>query len=413
MGVSLMRIVLFVAAIDSSLSFTTPGKLQYLKHQDRATVLREEWRDEAALWKDEASLQTLTKAVTRTMKRTVTRSVTQTMLPLMILSLSAFSPVPAAAASATSTTKIDGFASYAAEKKMEQSDVGCFLTRCGKQTANLFSSPRGIQGITCLGQCKGEQSCATSCFAEFGSNDLDEFLGCAVEREGCVKVPRDVEEVQEKSENDPGRLAGVKFFDGRGLEGTWYKTDGLNPNYDLFPCQSNTFGPMNDQGEIDMDIKFNVRRPGGGGFYSNQLVEKMKIDEEGAVGGRTMHTGGKMYGLTFSENWWIVGESDGKSTSPYKLVAYKGHTLQGGYEGAFVYAKTPSLDDNLRDEIAKKYAQVGLNFDDFTKIDNACPAEGKVTNDDRVEANWFDLVVGEGGIIDWVVPGWRGEYESK
>lgn len=46
--------------------------------------------------------------------------------------------------------------------------------------------------------------------------------------------------------------------------------------------------------------------------------------------GRTMHTAGKMNGLTFDENWFILGESDGKGDIPeFKVVAYKGHTLQG------------------------------------------------------------------------------------
>lgn len=27
--------------------------------------------------------------------------------------------------------------------------------------------------------------------------------------------------------------------------------------------------------------------------------------------------------------------------------------------------------------------------------------------------DWVNLVVGEGGVIDWVVPGWRGEYKAS
>jgi hypothetical protein len=54
----------------------------------------------------------------------------------------------------------DGFASYAKENQMQQSDVGCFMNKCGDQTKALFSNPRGIKGVTCLGRCKGEQNCA-------------------------------------------------------------------------------------------------------------------------------------------------------------------------------------------------------------------------------------------------------------
>lgn len=83
-----------------------------------------------------------------------------------------------------------------------------------------------------------------------------------------------------------------------------------------------------------------------------------------------MHSVGRMFGLTFWENWYVIGENDpaadaaappaaaegavaaaasgrdgGKVASvvsgaeeglpPYKFIYYTGHTLQGNYEGAF------------------------------------------------------------------------------
>jgi hypothetical protein len=62
--------------------------------------------------------------------------------------------------------------------------------------------------------------------------------------------------------------------------------------------------------------------------------------------------------------------------------------------------------------------KAGLNFDDYQKIDNTCPTERGALNNDAAgtgtsTTDWIDLVIGEGGVIDWVVPGWRGEYKSK
>ena len=58
------------------------------------------------------------------------------------------------------------------------------------------------------------------------------------------------------------------------------------------------------------------------------IVDAMRSDSNPT--GRTMHTAGKMNGLTFDENWFILGESDGKGDIPeFKVVAYKGHTLKG------------------------------------------------------------------------------------
>lgn len=325
---------------------------------------------------------------------------------------------------ASVATKYDGFAEYAKENQMEKSDVGCFINKCGDQTKNLFSNPRGIKGVSCLGRCKGEQSCATRCFAEFGSEDLNNWLSCTIEVNECVKVPKNVD----NSAENVGYSAAIKNFDPRTLEGEWYKTDGLNPNYDLFDCQKNTFtvskGAEADASEIDMGIFFRVNRPkaSGGGFWENSLTEHMVIDAVQKVdnpSGRTMHTAGQMYGLSFDENWYIIGESDGKGDVPaFKVVAYKGHTLQGNYEGSFVYAKEAILPAAAVPAVKDVVAKAGLDFDKYTRIDNTCPTDREALNDSQAgtgtsTTDWIDLVVGEGGVVDWVVPGWRGEYKSK
>lgn len=340
-------------------------------------------------------------------------------------------------ASAADAAKYDGFAEYAKENKMEQSDVSCFINKCGAETKALFSNPRGIKGVSCLGRCKGEQSCATRCFAEFSSDALNNWLSCTIEENECVKVPKNA--IDNSAEN-LGYSTAVRNFDPTSLVGTWYKTDGMNPNYDLFDCQKNTFIRTSDK-ELDMGIFFRVQRPveSGGGFWENELTEHMVVDTVVAAGdasaleaspavvtdansdaaaGRTMHTSGKMYGLQFSENWFILGESDGKGdVPPFKLVAYKGHTLQGNYKGAFVYAKEPRLPDAAKPAVREAAARAGLNFEDFTVIDNTCPV-GEPLNDavagtGTSTTDWVDLVIGEGGVIDWISPGWRGEYAKS
>lgn len=329
-------------------------------------------------------------------------------------------------------TKYDGFADYAKENQMEQSDVSCFINKCGDETKELFRNPRGIKGIVCLGQCKGEQSCATRCFAEYGSDNLNNWLSCTIEVNDCVKVPKNID----NSAENIGYTTTVSNFNPKSLIGKWYKTDGLNPNYDLFDCQTNVFHKVDGiTSELDMDIFFRVNRPieSGGGYWENSLTEHMVIDQNNNPSststiipednndmnslGRTMHTSGKMYGLQFSENWYIIGESDGTKGIPeFKLVAYKGHTLQGNYEGAFVYAKTPIISNDAIPAIRDAANKAGLNFNDFTRIDNTCPI-GNSLNDNLAgtgteTSDWIQLVVGEGGVIDWISPGWRGEYKK-
>jgi hypothetical protein len=48
----------------------------------------------------------------------------------------------------TTSKTYDGFADYAKDNQMQQSDVSCFVKMCGEQTKALFSNPRGIKGVS-------------------------------------------------------------------------------------------------------------------------------------------------------------------------------------------------------------------------------------------------------------------------
>ena len=122
--------------------------------------------------------------------------------------------------------------------------------------------------------------------------------------------------------------------------------------------------------------------------------------------------------MTFDENWFILGESDGKGDIPeFKVVAYRGHTLQGNYEGSFIYAKEPVLPAAAIPAVKDILKKNDLDFNDYSRINNMCPTDTLALNDDKAgtgtsTTDWINLVVGEGGVIDWVVPGWRGEYKN-
>lgn len=166
-----------------------------------------------------------------------------------------------------------------------------------------------------------------------------------------------------------------------------------------------------------VDVKFRVRGEDGG-YYTNSLTENFEFDGSGKL-----KTRGKMYGLTFDEKWTIVGGNDTPSTDVGKfwIVRYRGRTLQGDYEGGFVLSERPQVSSKEREMVAEvwKKASGGDFSKDFKAIDNACQSEiggkgelkreqGKVGGAEE----WKELIVGEGGIGDWIRPGWRGEYNK-
>ena len=64
--------------------------------------------------------------------------------------------------------------------RSEPDCAACRWRRCKEQTTACFSNPACLKGITCLGNCRGEQLCATQCFARFGSEKLNDW--CALHR---------------------------------------------------------------------------------------------------------------------------------------------------------------------------------------------------------------------------------------
>ena len=58
--------------------------------------------------------------------------------------------------------------------------AGMFFDECGDQSKACFTNP--VMSQRCdLGNCRGEQECATRCFARFGSEKLNDWLSCTLE----------------------------------------------------------------------------------------------------------------------------------------------------------------------------------------------------------------------------------------
>ncbi|CAM9962160.1 unnamed protein product, partial [Hapterophycus canaliculatus] len=174
----------------------------------------------------------------------------------------------------------------------------------------------------------------------------------------CVKIPKDMD--FSAIDKDPPHI--VKGFEAKQLQGTWYKIMGVNKKYDCFDCQKNTFSVAQvgdaaaeredgSTGQVaDIKVNFRLAKPDSDDFWENTITEQLQVDPSGSP--RTFHTDGKLFGLTFKENWYVTG----LSTDPgeeFVFVQYRGHTLQGSYEGGFVYARKPSLPKTAMAKVAR------------------------------------------------------------
>merc|ERR1719446_1601161 len=105
--------------------------------------------------------------------------------------------------------------------------------------------------------------------------------------------------------------------------------------------------------------------------YSMTLQEKLEFDAPGSR--RTAHTEGRMFGLTFWENWYLIGQNQ-RSEPEFRFVYYTGKTLQNRYEGAFVYSRKPELPQASMPAIYRLARESGLDPTRACCIDNKCYA---------------------------------------
>ena len=147
-----------------------------------------------------------------------------------------------------------GFEEFAAKGGTMEARPECFFDECGDQSKACFTNPSCLKGVTCLGNCRGEQECATRCFARFGSEKLNDWLSCTLEEKKCV-VTGVKQDTSAFYATAPTRLSN---FDRKALEGKWWKVRGYNAKYDCFPCQVGC--QCGNQPEIDFRGSLRHRR---------------------------------------------------------------------------------------------------------------------------------------------------------
>ncbi len=240
--------------------------------------------------------------------------------------------------------------------------------------------------------------CSTGCFSKYGSKKLDDLLYCSVEKNDCVQVPGKEENfgwVADSKDSLPTQP--LSNYDISLMEGTWFKVMGLDSRYDCFDCQQNVFGVNNDKKSLSMDAWFRIPRPTNPGYLQSKISETLEVADHSTNPLATLQSSGKMFGLTFWENWYVLGESQvglkepreqygissayadmnegiqkGGVMDELKLIFYTGHTLQGSYKGAFVYSTTPTMTPQTMRAASRLIFKSGLNPNDFCIIRNTC-----------------------------------------
>ena len=102
-----------------------------------------------------------------------------------------------------------------------------------------------------------------------------------------------------------------------------------------------------------------------------------------------------MFGLTFWENWSVLGEN-APGEEQFKFVYYTGRTTQNTYDGAFVYAREPTLPEAAKRDVYAIARSAGLEPEKFCKIRNDCATCSNTFAEVDRDRNYEALVGGPG-----------------
>ena len=276
--------------------------------------------------------------------------------------------------------------------KSELVDTQCFATSCKLQTEACVGNADCTKGLACTAKCMGDAECTVGCFAKYGNKQLDEMLACTIEDKGCLKIAI-MEPGPDKPSEAPKPPKALVAATPATMSGKWYKVMGWNPKYDCFDCQRNSFAKAGktSASEVGAEIGANgmaveveytmprVRAGSAPETVKETLHETLQFDTDSkgqALAGsqRTAHTEGKMFGLTFWENWYLIGQND-NAEKDFRFVYYTGKTLQNRYEGAFVYARQPEIPKDALPHIYSIAREAGMEPTGMCCIDNKCFAD--------------------------------------
>ena len=283
-------------------------------------------------------------------------------------------------------------------------DTSCFKPdgACGAAAQSCLRTDDCRRGMTCTAKCLGDNACITGCFAKYGNAPMDDLLECSIERHECIKVAILPPGPDKAADAPMPPLTPVSNFDTKSLEGSWYKVMGYNNRYDCFDCQKNSFKQAGKD-KLDVDVEFQMPRPGRNGeasAYPLRLSEKLVFDSKQAPDSvlsqkrRHARTEGHMFGLTFWENWSVIGENS-KDEPEFKFVHYSGKTSQNTYEGAFVYAREPSLPAGAKQHVYALAKQAGWSPSEFCAVRNGADVcDAPVPQDATLTAQQRGLFVG-------------------
>mmetsp|Transcript_135559 Transcript_135559/g.343007 ORF Transcript_135559/g.343007 Transcript_135559/m.343007 type:complete len:377 (+) Transcript_135559:1721-2851(+) len=259
----------------------------------------------------------------------------------------------------------------------------CLLSQCQVPLAKCVLNPACAANLTCIIGCTGakdEKTCQIKCGDNFENEVVDEFNACALSSKRCVPQRPDVGPLPGDSDWTPvkGRYpvppkeSISQDFDVSKMTGRWYITAGLNPLFDIFPCQVHFFEGTAAQGDQPArllgKINWRISEPDGE-YLTRSTVQKFVQTSPGVLENHDNEY------LHYQDDWYVLDHGDEENPdSGFVLIYYRGRNdAWAGYGGGTLYTRSPKLTAELLEKVCEATAKAGVPFYKFWTItDNTC-----------------------------------------
>jgi len=263
----------------------------------------------------------------------------------------------------------------------------CLLSQCQIPLAKCVLNPNCAANLTCIIACAGqpnEKECQIKCGDNFENDVVTEFNACALTAKKCVPQRPDTGPVPGERNWDPvkGRYpvpspdAVSQDFDVSKFNGRWYISAGLNPLFDIFPCQVHFFEGFaptkSEPGKVVGKINWRVSEPDGE-FLTKSTVQRFVETSPGVL-----ENHGNEY-LHYQDDWYILDHADEDNPDlGFVLIYYRGQNdAWAGYGGGTLYTRARTPPPEIMDRVREATAKAKVPFDKFWKTtDNACEVAG-------------------------------------
>jgi violaxanthin de-epoxidase len=187
---------------------------------------------------------------------------------------------------------------------------------------------------------------------QYNNAAFNNLLACMF-KNGCMSQMHGDWPSPDNCDQTKPQAAAVPNFNLSILEGRWYITRGLSDEFDTYPCQV-ACGRRVAADRVNFSIWYQI--PLDDGTMLPQVSNQSFSNPDHSTPAHLRQDAW----MDGQDNWYVIAAKP----DTYWLVKYCGTSATwDGYGGAFLYTRTPTMDEALEPELRAAATKAGFDWD--------------------------------------------------